>query len=327
MKELRSSWFPLLLGLITLVAILKSMLPASSEHETPVIENHDEEWHAPDINLVPETPEGDMIRYGRELIVNTSRYLGPKGIVEPITNGMDCQNCHVEAGTRLFGSPFANVASAYPKFRDRSGRIESIEFRINECLERSLDGKGIDSLSKEMKAMVAYFKWIGKDVLEGTKIPGLVNVDVPYLERPADPQKGKIVFESRCQSCHGRNGEGVFYEDSTGYRYPPLWGEHSYNISAGLYRLTRLAAFVKYNMPFTAIPVPPQLTDEEAWDVAAFIISEPRSEKRFMYDWPKIETKPVDYPFGPYTDHFSEQEHKYGPFVPIKEAKEKGSLK
>ena len=76
-------------------------------------------------------------------------------------------------------------------------------------------------------------------------------------------------------------------------------------------------------MPFGPEQLPPQLTDEEAWDVAAFIASQPRNEKRFLYDWPKIETKPIDYPFGPYTDHFTEQQHKYGPFASIKEAKEK----
>jgi thiosulfate dehydrogenase len=322
-KELRSSWFPILLGLIILVALCRSMLPGSSEKETPVAEDHPEEWHAPDINLVAETPQGDMIRYGRELIVNTSRYLGPKGMVESITNGMNCQNCHVEAGTRPFGSSFATVASTFPKFRERSGRIESIEFRINECLERSLNGKSIDSGSNEMRAMVAYFKWIGKDVIKGTKIPGLMNVEIPYLERAADPQKGKLVFESRCESCHGSSGEGVIEEDSSGYRYPPLWGPHSYNISAGLYRIPRLATFVKYNMPFTAIHIAPQLTDEEAWDVAAYINSQPRADKFFEYDWPNKSTKPVDYPYGPYTDGFSEQQHKYGPFIPIIKEREK----
>ncbi|TRZ75539.1 MAG: cytochrome C, partial [Chitinophagaceae bacterium] len=32
-------------------------------------------------------------------------------------------------------------------------------------------------------------------------------------------------------------------------------------------------------------------------------------------------TKPVDYPFGPYADTFSEQQHKFGPFEPIVLAK------
>jgi len=31
-------------------------------------------------------------------------------------------------------------------------------------------------------------------------------------------------------------------------------------------------------------------------------------------DWPNIKKKPFDYPYGPYTDSFSEQQHKYGPY-------------
>jgi thiosulfate dehydrogenase len=30
--------------------------------------------------------------------------------------------------------------------------------------------------------------------------------------------------------------------------------------------------------------------------------------------------KPVDAPYGPYADGFSEQQHKYGPFAPIRAA-------
>jgi len=33
--------------------------------------------------------------------------------------------------------------------------------------------------------------------------------------------------------------------------------------------------------------------------------------------------KPFDHPFGPFADGFTEKEHKYGPFKPIKEKLEK----
>ncbi len=325
MKGLRSSWFPVLLGFIFLVAFFTETVSNSPGNTIQSNNNKGEEWHSPDINLVPHTPDGEMIRYGRELIVNTATYFGPKGTIAAITNGMNCQNCHMWAGTKSFGNNFSAVAANYPKYRDRSGRVESIEFRINDCMERSLNGKGIDSLSKEMRAMVAYFKWIGNEVPQKTKPPGSGIAEISYLNRAADPQQGKIVYENKCQRCHNNNGEGIFYEDSTSYRYPPLWGPQSFNISAGLYRLSRLAGFIKYNMPFDLAQSSPQLTDEEAWDVAAFISSQPRPEKKFPGDWPKLATKPEDYPFGPYTDGFSELQHKYGPFVPIREAKEKSN--
>ena len=205
--------------------------------------------------------------------------------------------------------------------------MESIEFRINDCMQRSLDGQGIDSLSKEMRAMVAFYKWLGKDVPKGVKPAGSGIVEIPFLNKAADSEKGKMVFENNCQRCHGKNGQGELYEDSTGYKYPPLWGPGSYNTGAGLYRISRLAAFVKYNMPFNAVPVPPQLTDEQAWDVAAFVSSQARKIYVAPDDWPNVAAKPVDHPFGPYADGFSEHQHKYGPFAPIAEAKEKQKKK
>lgn len=282
------------------------------------------EWQAPDIKSIPSNDEGAMILYGRDLMANTSKYLGPKGSVATITNGMNCQNCHLDAGAKPYGNSFAAVAATYPTLRNRSGIIESIEFRINDCLQRSLDGKTIDSTSKEMRAMVAYLKWIGKDVPKKEKPKGSGIVEIPFLHRAADTAKGRIVYMKTCITCHGPDGQGLYNKDSSGYTYPPLWGKHSYNSGAGLYRITRFAAYVKYNMPFDkASHTAPYLTDEQAWDVAAFVNSQPRTIKFFKQDWPDISKKAVDYPYGPFADSFSATQHKYGPFEPIAKLRKK----
>ena len=106
-------------------------------------------WQVPDLNSMPSGAEGALIRYGKDLIINTAHYLGPRGSVAKMSNGMNCQNCHLQAGTRLNGNCFALVANTYPKFKLRSGREESIEFRVNDCMERSLNGKKLDSSSRE----------------------------------------------------------------------------------------------------------------------------------------------------------------------------------
>lgn len=273
-------------------------------------------WFAPDINEAA----AEEIVYGRDLIANTAIYLGPKGKVASITNGMNCQNCHLDAGTRAYGNNYSAVASTYPKFRARSGAIESIEKRINDCLERSLNGKSLPDDSKEMKAMVAYINWLGSEVKKGDKPKGSGLVELAFMDRPADPEKGKGIYEQKCRSCHGANGEGLPNPDATAYTYPPLWGNNSYNHGAGLYRLSRFAGYVKANMPLGATYNNPQLTDEEAWDLAAFVNSQPRPKKDLKSDWPDISKKPVDHPFGPFSDQFSEAQHKYGPFEPIKSA-------
>lgn len=277
--------------------------------------------------LIPDTAnlsysgEDSLVRYGKELISSTSKYLGPHGSIAQITNGLNCGNCHLQAGMKFFTNNFFAVASTYPKFRERSGRVESVEFRINECLQRSLNGDPIDSVSKEMKAMVAYVKWTGKNVGKNVTIEGIKTKEVPFLPAAADPAKGAAVYEAKCKACHGVHGEGLLLKDSSGYLYPPLWGGNSYAVSAGMYRITKLASFIKYNMPNGATFQNPQLGDEEAWDVAAYINSQPHPNKTFAYDWPAPGTKPVDYPFGPYTDRFSEMQHKYGPFTDIQKEK------
>ena len=65
------------------------------------------------------------------------------------------------------------------------------------------------------------------------------------MKRAADPVKGQVAYEQKCVSCHGQNGEGVKNPDGIVYTYPPLWGQHSYNVGAGLFRLSRLAGYYK----------------------------------------------------------------------------------
>ena len=142
------------------------------------------------------------------------------------------------------------------------------------------------------------------------------------MDRAANPEKGKAVYSTACQSCHGQNGEGVLNLDGATYSYPPLWGEHSYNDGAGLYRISRFASFVKSNMPFNqATHDQPKLTDEEAWDVAAFVNSQPRPHKDQSADWIDISKKSLDEPFGPYDDGYNETQHKYGPYKGLEKAR------
>jgi len=283
-------------------------------------------WAAPDSNSIPTDEYGELIRYGKKLISHTSYYIGPRGSVNKNANGMNCQNCHLEAGTRAWAGNFGAVASLYPRFSDRRGTTETINQRITDCFERSMNGSAPDSNSREMKAMKAYISWVGKDVNKGKKPLG-AGLEIPsFIERAADPQKGKILYQQKCQSCHGPNGEGQQGTTSE-YRYPPLWGEHSYNSAAGLYRLSKFAGFVKDNMPFGSNYQNEQLNTEEAWDLAAFVNSQPRPTKKFKQDWPNLLLKPVDLAEGPFADSYPALQHKYGPFTPIATAKKNMAAK
>ncbi len=282
-------------------------------------------WSSPDLNMVKDVALRTQIEYGKELIAHTSRYLGPKGLVMQTTNGMNCQNCHLDAGARIFGNNYSAVASTYPKFRPRSGAIEDIHKRVNDCLERSLNGEPLDTLSKEMKAIKAYITFLGTNVKKGAKPNGAGLKDLAFLNRAADPIKGNLVYAAKCVSCHMVNGQGLLAPEGTEYTYPPLWGIHSYNDGAGLFRISNFAKYIKYNMPMGTVHNNPVLSDEEAWDVAAFINSKDRPHLNTPNDWPDVSIKPIDHPFGPYVDSFDEKQHKFGPFQPIIEIQKKSS--
>ncbi len=286
-------------------------------------ENSNPYWSAYNTDFIRDSVYREQIMYGKDLIVHTAKYFGPNGSIKKITNGLNCQNCHLQGGTKTFGNNYGSVASLYPKFRPRSGTEVSIPERINGCFERSMNGEALDADSEEMKAMVAYIQYIGSNVPKGEKAEGSGLKDVAYLDRPADPEKGKIVYDNKCASCHMPDGQGALNLDKVEYLYPPLWGEHSFNDGAGLSRITKMARYVKYNMPFGVQHNAPNLSDAETWDVSAYILSQSRPHLETPNDWPDLTKKPIDHQFGPYADDFSEQQHKYGPFKEILNARNK----
>ncbi len=308
----------LFVGLAQLVPVRRTGSVSEPTARRPPTPTQSGFWQAPPDQELPPGAAGVLIRYGRDVIAHTSTYFGPKGTVKSLGNGLNCQNCHLDAGTRVYGNNYAAVVSTYPKFRERSGTVESVVRRVSDCFERSLNGRAPDSTSREMKAIVAYLTWLGKHVPKGQRPAGVGLMKLAYLPRAADPERGKAVYLQLCQSCHGPEGQGVKVPGVREFVYPPLWGPSSYNDGAGLFRLTNFAGYVKVNMPYgTAAYNNYVLSDEEAWDVAAFVNAQPRPHQDQRRDWPDIRTKPIDFPFGPYADSFSEEQHKFGPFAPI----------
>src|SRR5215472_7401565 len=65
-------------------------------------------WHVPDIGALPDAENGQMVRYGRDLIQHTSALIGPDAADPAMRfagNGLDCQNCHIDAATARFALP------------------------------------------------------------------------------------------------------------------------------------------------------------------------------------------------------------------------------
>ncbi|KYG74777.1 thiosulfate dehydrogenase [Roseivirga ehrenbergii] len=266
--------------------------------------------------------QASLIRFGHELITKTPQYIGPLSADEKkrlAGNNLTCQNCHLEAGTKPGAGSFVGVFNRFPQFRGRENQIGSLEERINGCMQRSMNGDSLPETSLEMKAMIAYIKWLSEDVPE-EKVDiykGFVKVELPNVK--ADLLTGKSIYEKNCVTCHGADGQGVRLNENSLYQYPPLWGNDTFNDGAGMHRVITAAEFIKGNMPYLqATWDNPVLSDEEAYHVAAYINSFDRPEKANKeLDFPDKKLKPVSTPYGPWTDTFSAEQHKYGPFQPI----------
>lgn len=284
---------------------------------------------APDTAMIPSDEFGELVRYGRDLIKNTAYYLGPDGVKgKYLGNKMNCTNCHLDAGTRPYGLNFLSTHGRYPQYRARENRILSLAERVNNCIERPHNGNPMPLDSREMNAIISYIKWLGEGIPVNERVEGDKGVELKLPGFQLDVNHGKEVYKQECVRCHGENGEGKMLSNKITYEYPPLWGEDSYQPGSSLYRVIKAAQFIKANMPHDQVNWQKmKLSDRDALDVAAYVNSEQhvRPPKEGL-DYPDIKTKPIDYPFGPYNDTFSETQHKYGPYQPIIDYRKKKGL-
>src|SRR5262245_19775458 len=93
-------------------------------------------------------------------------------------------------------------------------------------------------------------------------------------------QGSAAVYAEVCSVCHGADGVGQRAARGAGYQIPPLWGSDSYNNGAGMNRVLTAAAYAMHNMPLGTTFSTPVLTDADAYDVAAYIVSQNRPQKR-----------------------------------------------
>lgn len=317
LQNLKTNWFPAFLCLVILVVLIGQLADSPGDQRSAMLlsEKFRTEHDVDSTWYPPVSPSDDRVNYGRDLIAHTAKYFGPNGSIAQNSNGMNCQNCHLDAGARPWGNNYSAVYSTYPQFRPRSNSVQEISFRVNDCFERSLNGQALDTSGAEMKAISAYIKWLGSDVPKGKKPYSSGLPKLTLLDREADASKGRVVYMSSCKRCHGATGEGVPDSRQVEYIYPPVWGEKSYNDGAGLFRLSSFASFVRSNMPYNEVSHEhPLLTVEQCWDVAAFVNSQPRPHFDQQADWPDLSKKAFDAPYGPYADSFSVRQHKYGPF-------------
>jgi thiosulfate dehydrogenase len=221
---------------------------------------------------VPDGPLGESVRRGLAILVNTR-----DSLPEQVGNDLNCMSCHLDRGTRAHGLPLVGVYARFPQYNSRSAQVFNLEDRINGCLLRSMNGSALADDDPRMRAMVAWMAHVSRGIKVGDSVPGQ---GVPRPQATSgDTLAGAVTWEQECARCHGRDGEGSPIA-------PPTWGPRSFNIGAGMARLRTAAGFIKHNMPFDR---PGTLSDEQAVNVAAYLVSRPR---------PDFPGKEEDWPYG-----------------------------
>lgn len=213
-----------------------------------------------------------------------------------VGNALNCSSCHLNGGTVAEAAPYVGLSAVFPAYAARAGKVITLAERINGCFLRSMNGKPLPLDSQEMSAMVAYFDWMRGNTQAGDKIAGRGVGKVDPALRP-DPVHGQQVYTRQCALCHGAQGEGIKDRDGA-WIYPPLWGEQSFNIGAGMARTYTAAAFVRRNMPVASHQGFPLdqggLSEQDALDVAEFFTHQPRPDfAAKSRDWPH-DPKPAD---------------------------------
>lgn len=284
-------------------------------------------WPTPDPDTLAAGAWKETVLYGRTVFAETPRVIGPE-VRDPSMrfagNNLSCQSCHLLGGTQRYGLPMIGVYGLFPTYIGRENEVRTIEDRIEGCMERSMNGRPLPLDGREMKALVSYLQFLSTGVPIGKTLDGRGSPALPLLDRAADPQRGAKVYAERCVACHQADGQGFRRGkpgDGEGYLYPPLWGPDSFNDGAGMHRLIASASFIRANMPLGTHSDAPLLSVEDAWDVAAYVNSQPRPARAHRErDYPDRTRKPIDAPFPPYADDFPRAQHQFGPFRPILDA-------
>lgn len=227
---------------------------------------------------VPAGPDGVAIKEGKKLLTETRQRLPGN-----VGNGLNCTNCHLAGGTTANAAPWVGIWGVFPEYRARNGRMISLQERVNDCFERSMNGSPLAYNSDEMNNILAYMQWLSLGIPTGESVKGRGFVKLNDKLK-ADSANGKLLYAEKCASCHGVNGQGMKNSEE-GYIFPPVWGAESFNDGAGMARTWTAAAFIKYNMPLGQGGT---LTEQQSLDLAEFMTHQPRPVYAHKDgDWPK----------------------------------------
>ncbi len=252
-----------------LVAMLAAVVlwPVSSARGGPLeVMQGTEIFTPPPDSDIPQGPFGDLVRKGEKIFTQTGRFAR-----HYVGNDLTCESCHLNRGRKAYSAPLWGAYVLYPRFRSKNHMVNKLDERIQGCFRFSMNGTPPPVTSQTMKALIAYSFWMSRGAPVGVKLKGQGMLTLPKPGSTPSVLRGRKIYVARCALCHGMHGQGR--TSHGGQVFPPVWGNRSYNKGAGLYKVAKLAGFVKMNMPLSKGDT---LSDQASWDVAAYVDSQPR---------------------------------------------------
>jgi thiosulfate dehydrogenase len=253
----------------------------------------------PQHNSYPAGPFGESIRNGEAIYTLTN---SNQTSADYVGNKQQCVNCHLNAGRLANSAPMWASWPAYPAYRKKNNKVNDMTMRIQGCFTYSMNaqsskqGSAPAADSKPIIDLMAYMYWMSTGVPTGeNKMAGRGYPKFKETKLGFDPLRGKKVYQASCATCHGDDGQGVVRNGET--LFPPLWGKNAYNWGAGMHNVNKAAFFIKANMP---LGMPNSLSEQQAWDVAAYINSherpqDPRHKDNFEETVKKFHKGKYDY--------------------------------
>ena len=218
---------------------------------------------------LPNGPFGKLVREGELIFIQTGKYAH-----RYVGKDLTCESCHLDRGIKPYSAPLWGAYGTYPRYRKKNHKVNTLEERIQGCFRFSMNGTPPPVDGETMKALLAYSFWVSRGAPVGLYLKGQGILRMSPPPDAPSPVRGKKVFQARCSLCHGLDGLGT-QADNDQVAFPPVWGPRSFNKGAGFHNVRELAGFLKMNMPLSKGKT---LSDQEAWDVAAYIVSKPRPE-------------------------------------------------
>jgi len=224
---------------------------------------------------------GEVVRLGEDILNHTDTNPLSKPYVR---SKMQCVNCHIKGPDGKVGSmdtigTFVGTSTVFPAYSERHKDIISLQNRIDGCFSRCMNGTKSVVNTKVGIAVDSYITWLS------TGLPVNMSTVAPVTPSKIDmwnknrkkfssmfkdvTQKnymtGKVLYETKCASCHGKNGDGVG-------TFPPVWGDLSYTSDGSMSKLPNAATWIQDNMPVGNT----NLTDQETVDIVLYMNAQQR---------------------------------------------------